>query len=110
MIWSVPRSSFRPAARHYNSKEVAEVARLVTDGTPNAASMSYAAAARACQGMGYRSIQTYVLWYEGGVAQSCGLKAAGWSFADTVTDSNWGKRSKRGAGQAINLRGGWYGV
>jgi hypothetical protein len=28
---------FRPAARHYNSKEVAEVARLVTDGTPNAA-------------------------------------------------------------------------
>jgi hypothetical protein len=26
---------FRPATRHYNSKEVAEVARLVTDGTPH---------------------------------------------------------------------------
>ena len=27
------------------------------------------------------------------------LKAAGWSFADNVTESNWGKRSKRGTGQ-----------
>jgi hypothetical protein len=71
---------FRPAARHYNSKEVAEVARLATDGTPNAASMLYAAA-RACQAMGYRSIQTYVLWYEGGRRsklrpQSCAANTA----------------------------------
>jgi hypothetical protein len=48
---------FRPAARHYNSKEVAEVSRLVTDGTPHVASKLYAHAARACQAIGYRSIQ-----------------------------------------------------
>jgi hypothetical protein len=57
--------------------------------------MLYAAAARACQAMGYRSIQSYLLHWESGVS----LKAAGWSFADNVTESNWGKRSKRGTGQ-----------
>jgi hypothetical protein len=44
--------------------------------------------------MGYRSIQTYILDHEPGTS----LRAAGWSFADTVTDTNWGTRSKRGAG------------
>ena len=59
---------FRPAARHYNGQQIAEVARLVTDGTPHVGSMLYAAAARACQAMGYRSIQTYVLDYEPGTS------------------------------------------
>jgi hypothetical protein len=78
---------------------VAEVTRLVTDGTKNAASMLYSAAARACQAIGFRSIhtswiQTYIMDHERGTS----LRAAGWSFADTVTETNWGKRSKRGNG------------
>jgi hypothetical protein len=36
----------RPAARHYDSLQIAEVSRLVTNGTPHAASMLYAACAR----------------------------------------------------------------
>ncbi len=65
----------RPVARlagHH--RDVAEVVRLVTDGTPNACSMLYAAAARACKAMGFRRIQTYTLASESGVS----LRAAGW--------------------------------
>jgi hypothetical protein len=89
---------FRPAARHYDSKQVAEISRLVTDGTPHAASMLYAAAARACQSMGYRSIQTYVMDHEPGTS----LRAAGWAFADRVVNTNWGRTSKRGANRVSN--------
>jgi hypothetical protein len=88
---------FRPAALHCNSKEVAEVSRFVTDGTPHVASKLYAHAARACQAMGYRSIQIYIMDHEPGTS----LRAAGWTFADRVDakDINWGKRSKRGTGR-----------
>ena len=64
----------RPVARALDFSEVAEVTRLVTDGTPNACSMLYAAAARACRAMGYRRIQTYILDTEPGTS----LRAAGW--------------------------------
>jgi hypothetical protein len=87
----------RPVARHYNDREVAEVTRLVTDGTPHVASMLYAAAARACKAMGYRSIQTYIMGHEPGTS----LRAAGWNFADRVTDTNWGTQSKRGQGHVM---------
>jgi hypothetical protein len=90
---------FRPAARHYSSREVAEVGRLVTNGTPHAASMVYAAAARACQAMGYNTIQTYILCHEPGTS----LRAAGWTLADTMSDTNWGVRSKRGAGRVTTI-------
>jgi hypothetical protein len=85
----------RPAARHYDSRQIAEVSRLVTDGTPHAASMLYAAAAGACQAMGYRSIQTYIMDHEPGTS----LRAAGWTFADRVTTTNWGDHCKRGKGK-----------
>jgi hypothetical protein len=87
----------RPVSRHYNEREVAEVTRLVTDGTKNVASKLYAQAAAACKAMGFSSIQTYILDYEPGTS----LKAAGWALADRVEakDINWGARSKRGAGK-----------
>jgi hypothetical protein len=69
---------FRPAAWHCNSRETAEVGRVVTDGTPHAASMLYAAAARSCRAVGCRSIQTYILDSEPGTS----LRAAGWVYAD----------------------------
>lgn len=64
----------RPVARALDYHAVAEVTRLVTDGTPNACSILYAAAARACRAMGYRKVQTYILASEPGTS----LQAAGW--------------------------------
>jgi hypothetical protein len=87
----------RPVSRHYDDRQVAEITRLVTDGTPHVASMLYAASARASKAMGYRTIQTYIMGFEPGTS----LRAAGWCFADRADpkDVNWGKRSKRGAGK-----------
>ena len=65
----------RPVARLTGSpRTVLEVTRLVTDGTPNACSILYAAAARAGKAMSYQRIQTYILGEEPGTS----LKAAGW--------------------------------
>lgn len=53
----------------------------MTDGTKNACSILYAAAARACKAMGFKSIQTYILQDELGTS----LKASGWvKVADTA--------------------------
>jgi hypothetical protein len=71
----------RPAAKSYDQYREVEVRRLVTDGTKNACSMLYAAAARIAREMGFTKIQTYILDGEPGVS----LKAAGWSL-DGVTD------------------------
>lgn len=76
----------RPVARMVDQWAVLEVTRLVTDGTPNACSALYAAAARAGKAMGYQKIQTYILEDEPGVT----LKAAGWSLvARTAGGDNW---------------------
>ena len=88
----------RPAARHYNGQRIAEVSRLVTDGSPHVASKLYAASARAVAAMGYRSIQTYTLDSEPGTS----LKAAGWSLADKVECTNWGRTSQRGQNKVFN--------
>lgn len=64
----------RPVSRGVNHRTVLEVTRLVTDGTPNACSLLYAAAARAAMAMGYDKIQTYILATEPGTS----LRAAGW--------------------------------
>lgn len=64
----------RPVARMVDAKKVAEVTRLVTDGTKNTCSLLYAAAARSCREMGFEMIQTYILESEDGTS----LKAAGW--------------------------------
>lgn len=68
----------RPVARLTNAKEVLEVTRLVTDGTPNACSCLYAAAARIGKAMGYKKIQTFILDSEPGTS----LRASGWSCED----------------------------
>jgi len=75
----------RPVARKVNSKEVLEVTRLVTDGTKNACSLLYAAAARAGKALGYKKIQTYILESEDGVS----LKAAGWENEGIAGGGQW---------------------
>jgi hypothetical protein len=64
---------------------VAEVTRLVTDGTKNACSILYASAARACKAMGYEYIQTYILEDELGTS----LKASGWRFDGMTAGGQW---------------------
>ncbi len=82
----------RPVARNTEQYEVAEVTRLVTDGTKNACSILYAAAARACKAMGYRSIQTFILDEEPGVS----VEAAGWKLVATTQGGDWNSTSKPG--------------
>ena len=65
----------RPVARLAGKpRDVAEVTRLATDGTFNACSILYSAAARACKAIGFQRIQTYTLPSEGGAS----LRASGW--------------------------------
>ena len=56
------------------TERVLEVTRLVTDGTANACSLLYAAAARVGKELGYERIQTFILATEPGTS----LRAAGW--------------------------------
>ncbi len=80
----------RPVARGFDFDVVAEVTRLASDGTPNACSMLYAASARACKAMGYRSIITYLLESENGAS----LKASGWKVDGQVPGRSWSCESR----------------
>lgn len=82
----------RPVARELPQYEWAEVTRLVTDGTHNACSILYSAAARACKAMGYERIQTYILEDEIGTS----LKAAGWEFESHTSGGDWNHSVRKG--------------
>lgn len=75
----------RPVARLVDCRTVAEVTRLVTDGTPNACSMLYGACARVCKAMGFEKIQTYILSSEHGIS----LKASGWEPEKVTAGGQW---------------------
>lgn len=76
----------RPVARLAgHPRVVLEVTRLVTDGTPNACSMLYAAAARVGKALGYARIQTYILDEETGVT----LRASGWDCQGEAGGGQW---------------------
>ena len=76
----------RPVARMTDAAKVVEVARLVSDGTPNVCSYLYGACARIARALGYELIQTFILDSEPGTS----LKAAGWKFDGISKRSNWG--------------------
>ena len=80
----------KPVARLSPQRKVAEVSRLVTDGTPNACSMLYGAAARAAKAMGFERIQTYILESEPGTS----LKASGWEFEEAIRAKPWNHKSR----------------
>lgn len=77
----------RPVARMTATREpqTCEVTRLATDGTKNACSFLYSAAARAAKAMGYKKIQTFILDTESGVT----LDAAGWTFEKESPGGEW---------------------
>ena len=80
----------RPVAYKTDQVHVAEVTRLVTDGTPDACSLLYGAAARAAKAMGFWSIQTFILASEPGTS----LKAAGWVMDGTSAGGSWSVPSR----------------
>ena len=96
----------RPVARLAGiPRDVLEVVRLVSDGTPNACSILYAAAARTGLALGYKRIQTYILDIEIGTS----LKASGWKSEGAAGGGQWkhtdGK--PRRTDQPIGLKERW---
>jgi len=96
----------RPVARNAGSpRKVAEVSRLVADGTPHVCSMLYAAAARACRAIGFERIQTYILDTETGVS----LRAAGWEYEGVAGGGQWKHTDgrPRRTDQPTGMKGRW---
>lgn len=75
----------RPVSRGLDNGSNAEVTRLCTDGTFNACSFLYGAAARAAKEMGYRKIYTYTLASEPGDS----LRGAGWVDEGLTAGGSW---------------------
>jgi hypothetical protein len=80
----------RPVARRRDDGWTLEVTRLCTDGTKNACSFLYGAAARAAFALGYRRIGTYILKSEPGSS----LKAAGWKLIGETPGKSWSVPSR----------------
>jgi hypothetical protein len=75
----------RPVSRIRDDGETAEVSRLCTDGTRNACSFLYGAAARAAFALGFRRIGTYIAAGEPGTT----LRAAGWRQIGETKGRSW---------------------
>lgn len=81
----------RPVSRHLDDGMTLEVTRLCTDGTYNACSFLYSAAARVAKDMGYSKIITYILETENGSS----LKASNWRCEDSnAGGGNWSSPSR----------------
>lgn len=86
----------RPVSRFLDDGYTLEVNRLCTDGTKNACSMLYGAAARAARAMGYRKIITYILDTEHGAS----LRAVGFVREGPAGGLEWtGRRKPKDSGQ-----------
>ena len=75
----------RPVARMRDDGVTAEVTRLCTDGSANACSFLYGAAARAAFALGFKRIGTYILASEPGTS----LMASGWRQIGEVRGRSW---------------------
>lgn len=80
----------RPVARMRDDGITLEVTRLATDGTRNACSFLYGAAARAAFALGYKRIGTYILQSEPGAS----LRAAGWRLIGEAGGGSWSVPSR----------------
>jgi hypothetical protein len=80
----------RPVSRHRDDGQTLEVTRLCTDGTRNACSFLYGAAARAAFALGHSRIGTYIRADEPGTS----LTAAGWRMIATTPGRSWSVPSR----------------
>ena len=77
----------RPVSRMRDDGRTLEVTRCATDGTKNACSFLYGAAARAAFALGYTRIGTYTLPQEGGAS----LRGAGWRLIGERGGGSWSR-------------------
>lgn len=80
----------RPVSRHRDDGVTAEVTRLCTDGSRNACSFLYGAAARAAFALGFERIGTYILASEDGAS----LRASGWRLLGERGGGSWNSPSR----------------
>lgn len=80
----------RPVSRMRDDGDTAEVTRLCTDGTKNACSFLYGAAARAAFALGFKRIGTYILATEPGAS----LTAAGWRLIGKTKAESWSRGNR----------------
>jgi hypothetical protein len=80
----------KPIARKLDDGKTLEVRRVCTDGTRNACSLLYGAAARIAREMGYERIITYTLQSEPGTS----LKASGWTRVCEAGGVSWDMPSR----------------
>ena len=80
----------RPVARRLDDGLTLEVTRLCSDGTPNACSFLYGAAARATFALGFAKIGTYIRKDEPGAS----LRAAGWRLVGETPGRSWSVPSR----------------
>lgn len=80
----------RPVSRMRDDGMTAEVTRLCTDGTRNACSFLYGAAARAAFALGFKRIGTYILASEPGSS----LMGTGWRLVGERGGGSWSVPSR----------------
>jgi hypothetical protein len=80
----------RPVARRRDDGLTAEITRLCTDGTRNAASFLLGRAAKAAFALGFKRIGTYTLKREPGTS----LMAAGWTLIGETPGKSWSVPSR----------------
>lgn len=80
----------QPIARKLDDGLTIEIRRVCTDGTYNACSMLYGAAARVAKAMGYKRVITYTLQSEPGTS----LKASGWKDCGEAGGVSWNMPSR----------------
>ena len=80
----------RPVSRRRDDGLTLEVTRLATNGTPNACSFLYGAAARAAFALGFKRIGTYIRTDEPGTT----LRAAGWRLIGETPGRSWSVPSR----------------
>lgn len=91
----------RPNGRYLDDGQTLEVTRLATDGTRNACSLLYGAAAREAKARGYHKIITFTLMSENGAS----LRASGWTLeAENVGKKNgWNSQRWKGRPEQMTL-------
>lgn len=90
----------RPTARCLQDGLTLEAVRLCTDGTHNACSFLYSAAARVAKELGYKRIITYTLESEPGAS----LKASGWVLDGITKGGTWDTPSRHRTDKAPTCR------
>ena len=80
----------RPVSRFRDDGNTLEVTRLCSDGTKNACSFLYGAAARAAFALGFGRIGTYIRKDEPGIS----LTASGWQLIGETPGKSWSVPSR----------------